>query len=102
LGPLLDPDENGIRLPAGVTSRRIATSGELVPGTDFEWPIYPDGAATFLTADAGWILVVNSEHLRPRSGGASAIRFDRDGNITSAYRVLEGTFMNCAGGPTPW
>ena len=38
---------------------------------------------------------------RRRSGGASAIRFDAGGAITEAYRILDGTSTNCAGGPTP-
>ena len=36
------------------------------------------------------------------AGGASAIRFDVDGEVVDAYRVLDGTTANCAGGPTPW
>jgi secreted PhoX family phosphatase len=30
------------------------------------------------------------------------VRFDADGEIVDAYRILEGTSVNCAGGPTPW
>jgi secreted PhoX family phosphatase len=36
------------------------------------------------------------------SGGAGAVHFAADGTILDAYRVLEGTSANCAGGPTPW
>jgi secreted PhoX family phosphatase len=35
-------------------------------------------------------------------GGASALKFDSAGRVTSAYRVLSGTSNNCAGGATPW
>jgi secreted PhoX family phosphatase len=31
-------------------------------------------------------------------GGASAVRFRADGSIRSAYRILGGTLLNCAGG----
>jgi secreted PhoX family phosphatase len=30
------------------------------------------------------------------------VRFLADGRIDDAYRILEGTKYNCAGGPTPW
>ena len=30
------------------------------------------------------------------------IRFSADGSVTDAYSILDGTRMNCAGGPTPW
>src|SRR5262245_24035410 len=49
LGPLGEPDENGLRLPPGFTSRVVATSGETVAGTDYVWPGSPDGGATFAT-----------------------------------------------------
>ncbi len=101
-GALGAPDANNIRLPAGFTSKRIATSGELVPGTLYPWHHVPDGAATFATGDGGWIYVCNSEAPSALGGGASAIRFGADGEIESAYRVLAGSNLNCAGGPTPW
>ena len=34
--------------------------------------------------------------------GVSAVRYDKDGVIVDAYRILEGSNSNCAGGPTPW
>ncbi len=97
------PDENGLLLPEGFTSRRIAVAGEPVGDTDYRWHIFPDGAATFDDGDGGWFYVCNSEVFGPDgAGGASAVRFDADGEIVDAYRVLEGTTANCAGGPTPW
>lgn len=99
------PDGNGLVLPDGFTSRVIATSDSLVAGTDYTWHVSPDGGATFATGDGdgdGWIYVSNSEAIRPRTGGASAVRFDADGNIVDAYRILGDTTINCAGGPTPW
>src|SRR5215813_3215429 len=59
-GPLRAPDENGIMLPEGFSSRVIARSMEPVAGTDYVWHIYPDGGATFPAPDGGWIYVSNS------------------------------------------
>ena len=102
-GPLVDtPDENGLLLPAGFSSRVVARSGEPVPGTGYEWPAFPDGAAVFPNDDGGWFHVVNSEIPVQGDGGASAIRYDADGEVVDAYRILGGTSQNCAGGPTPW
>ena len=99
-GPLRDPDANGIMLPDGFRSRVIARGMQPVAGTGYVFPYFPDGAATFPTPDGGWILAVNSEV--PSIGGASGIRFAADGTVTDAYRILENTSTNCAGGPTPW
>ncbi|HET6949404.1 MAG TPA: alkaline phosphatase PhoX, partial [Acidimicrobiales bacterium] len=104
-GPIDDrpPDANGLLLPASFTSRRIAVAGEPVAGTGYRWHVFPDGAATFPHEDGGWIYVCNSEVFAPDgAGGAGAVRFTADGEIADAYRVLEGTTANCAGGPTPW
>ena len=105
-GPLSDtPDENGLLLPAGFTSRVIAVSGEVVGATNYAWHMFPDGAGTFDDGNGGWYYTCNSEvfdFMAPDSGGVSAIHFDADGNIVDAYRILEGSNSNCAGGPTPW
>ncbi|MGI5395032.1 alkaline phosphatase PhoX [Streptomyces sp. CA-251251] len=98
-GALGAPDGNGVRLPAGFTSRVIARSGQKVAGTSYTWHNAPDGGACYADG-SGWIYVSNSE-INP-SGGASAVRFSSTGAITSAYRVLSGTRQNCAGGRTPW
>jgi secreted PhoX family phosphatase len=98
------PDANGIRLPDGFTSRVIARSGEPVPGTAYAWHHVPDGAATFDAGGGVWIYVCNSEAPVPL-GGVSAIRFNADGEVDGplgAYRILIGSSLNCAGGPTPW
>lgn len=118
-GALRDADPaTGIQAPPGFTSREIARAGTPVPGTTSLYPVFPDGAHVFpasnsFDGDDGWILVVNSENPPPASvpvlgeaqdllGGASAIRFDGDGNIVDAYPVLSGTRSNCSGGATPW
>jgi secreted PhoX family phosphatase len=102
-GPLGAPDVNGLRLPAGFKSRLIARTGERVAGTAYEWHGQPDGGATFPTKDiaGGWVYVSNSE-LNGRNGGAGAIKFNDNGEIVDAYRILAGTKWNCAGGVTPW
>ena len=98
-GPRGAPNADGLRLPEGFTARRVARGEEVVEGTGYRWHLASDGAATFPTDDGGWILVSNSEH---QPGGAGAMRFTRGGEIADAYRILDGTTQNCAGGPTPW
>lgn len=96
-------DASGLLLPEGFTARVLAVAGEPVGDTDYGWHVFPDGAATFDDGDGGWYYVCNSEVFVPEgAGGASAVHFDADGEIVDAYRVLEGTTANCAGGPTPW
>jgi len=55
------PDENGIALPMGYTSRIVARSTEMVDGTSYAWHNAPDGGACFNAGDGGWIYVSNSE-----------------------------------------
>jgi secreted PhoX family phosphatase len=99
-GPLPEwPDDNGLLLPAGFVSRIIARTGQPVPGTDYLWHPSPDGGACFATPDGGWVYTSNSEAM---PGGASSVLFDGSGNIASAWSILSGTYVNCAGGPTPW
>ncbi|MDA3647771.1 PhoX family protein [Saccharopolyspora indica] len=98
-GPLLPADGNGLELPEGFTSRIIARSGDQVEGTSYTWHDAPDGGACFADGD-GWIYVSNSE-IEP-GGGVGAVRFDAGGNIADAYRILDDTRRNCAGGKTPW
>jgi secreted PhoX family phosphatase len=99
-GPLSDsPDDTGLLLPAGFSARLIARTSDRVPGTGYPWHSKPDGGACFATSEGGWVYASNSEEL---PGGASAIRFDGNGNIVDAYRILSGTLANCSGGPTPW
>lgn len=101
-GPLRPPDANGVRLPEGFTSRVIAEAGAPVGTTDYVWPVYPDGAATFAIDEGGWYHVVNSEVFSEGEGGVSVIRYDADGESADAYSLVTGTTANCAGGPTPW
>jgi hypothetical protein len=99
-GPLGAADANGLRLPAGFSSRVVARANRPVAG--YPWHVFPDGGATFGLPDGGWVLASNSESLAASGAGTSAIRFRPDGRVASAYRILAGTNANCAGGPTPW
>ncbi|SNX59918.1 WD40-like Beta Propeller Repeat [Nitrosomonas ureae] len=98
-GKLLPPDHNGVRLPAGFTSRIVAHSGEKL--FDYTWHAAPDGGATFASPDGGWIYVSNCE-LENQAGGAGALRFNAQGELVDAYSILTQTDRNCAGGHTPW
>ncbi len=100
-GELLPANADGLRLPAGFSSRVVGRAGALVSGTGYTWHRAPDGGACFASENGGWIYVSNSE-LGPGAGGVGAIRFAPDGRIADAYRIADGTTRNCAGGPTPW
>ena len=101
-GPLKPSNVPGLLLPDGFSGRIVARSQHVVvPGSEFVWHSAPDGGACFPADNGGWIYVSNSE-LRNNRGGASSIRFDRDGTIVDAYSILRGTERNCAGGATPW
>lgn len=96
---LLAADTNGIMLPAGFTSRVLARSWEVVPGTSHLWHAAPDGGAVFPRGD-GWIYVSNSESF---PGGVGALEFDRAGKVVAGRPILQDlTIANCAGGATPW
>lgn len=99
LGPLQAADANGLRLPAGFTGRVVARVDEALGPRAELYLASPDGAATYPTRDGGFIYCVNSEAV---FGGVSAIRFDRDGEITDYYGVATETAMNCSGGKMPW
>ncbi len=131
IGPLQAPDANGIRLPAGFSSRLLATFNQppIAANPGFLWHSDPDGGGTFRTEDGGWIYVSNCEArdattIRDQdpsgefragisrenaalqgatfAGGVSALRFDADGNLIDAYACQRGTTTNCSGGATPW
>ncbi len=93
LGPLQVPDANGIRLPAGFTSRVLARSGQAVSGTSFVWHGAPDGGATFAISSGvdagGWVYVSNAELYNGR-GSVSAMRFDAAGQVAAAYSICSG------------
>ena len=96
---LLKPDQNGLMLMEGFTSRVVATSMKKPLSGSNRWHPNPDGGATFPTEDGGWIYVSNSES---EMGGVGALRFNSKAEIVKFYSICRGTSTNCAGGPTPW
>ena len=96
-------DANGLLLRPGFSSRIIAEGGSRVAGTGHTFPVFPDGAATFVdpAVPGGWYYTVNHE-IPFGSGGVTSIRFAPDGTIVDAYPICEYTSLNCAGGRTPW
>lgn len=131
IGPLGAPDANGIRLPAGFSSRVVAVAGQFpAAGRNGIWHPFPDGSAVFPRPGGGWIYCSNSEvpglgsvtfafpelsglplvdeligsggQFVPGLGGVSSLVFDAGGQVVDCYRVLRGTTFNCAGGATPW
>lgn len=99
---LLPADRNGVRLPAGYSSRIVAESSvSPLGGCGYVWHAAPDGGACFTDQGGGWIYVSNSE-LGDTDGGAGALRFDADGKLIDAYPILQDTSQNCSGGATPW
>jgi hypothetical protein len=120
-GALVGPDANGLYLPPGFSSRKVAEAYSpvtLAGGgvSEYVWHRAPDGGAVFPQDDGGWIYVSNSEvpiiadecldaptsRFCEDQGGVGALRFDPEGNLVDAYPILQGTNNNCAGGPTPW
>ncbi|MFJ9793307.1 translocation protein TolB [Streptomyces globosus] len=94
-GELLPPDANGLRLPAGFTSRVVARAGQAVPGTAYTWHTAP-GPGGVVPDGTGWIYVSHSEH-----GGASALRFSSGGTVTGAHRVDTGSTAPTLGTAMP-
>lgn len=102
LGPLQPPDENGLRLPKGFTSKIVARSNEMpVKNSKYSWHWAPDGGAVFAVDGGGWVYVSNSE-MSGGAGGVGALSFGANGDLRDAYSILQGTSRNCAGGKTPW
>lgn len=100
-GPPGKADVYGVAVPAGFATRLLGATGSAVAGTRYSWHGQPDGGACFAAADGGWVYASNCE-LDGTRGGAGAVRFDADGDVVAAYRILSGTKWNCAGGATPW
>jgi hypothetical protein len=102
VGPVGAPNSDGIAVPEGFTVRTIARAGlPPVLGSLYLWHTFPDGGATYVRANGGWIYTSNSE-VPGGLGGAGALAFDPDGTVVDAYSILSGTSTNCAGGKTPW
>jgi secreted PhoX family phosphatase len=101
-GPLQPANGQGIRLPAGFTSRVVARAGKPVGANGYKWHHFPDGGAVFPGQNGGWIYLANSEDFSTGKGGVSALHFSSTGRILRGNRVLKNTTANCSGGKTPW
>ena len=107
-GPLIDSGVDGIRIPKGFGLRAVArhlfnpVSGRFDPFglSGCAWHKAPDGGNCFAAPDGGWVYVSNCES--KSVGGVGALRFDSTARVVDAYRLLDGTRRNCAGGATPW
>jgi len=108
IGPVAPTGLDGISVPEGFELRAVARHlSNPVTGlpdplglTGYNWHTAPDGGAVFMADDGGWAYVSNSES--SGNGGVGVLRFDADGEIVDASRILDGTRRNCAGGATPW
>lgn len=117
IGALVDAGVDQARIPEGFRLRRVAAhltnpvTGLFDPLglSGYVWHQAPDGGAVFPAQDGGWVYVCNSEigigsgvFGSSRDGGVGALRFNAAGEVVDAYRILDGTRRNCAGGATPW
>lgn len=124
IGPLGEPDANGVRVAAGFSTRVVALANQAPIAGATPWHIFNDGAGVVPREDGGWIYCSNSEvpgfgtlgfqvpelapignaleEFSPGLGGASALVFGPNGEIEDSYRILTNTTFNCAGVVTPW
>lgn len=117
IGPLVESGVDQALIPEGFSIRRVAAhlsnpvTGLFDPlgASGYVWHQAPDGGAVFPHEDGGWAYVCNSEigigsgvFGSSRDGGVGALRFNAQGEVIDAYRILDGTRRNCAGGATPW
>ena len=120
-GPLV-PDPRGLlALPEGFSYKLVARSGITTLESGQVTPGRTDGTACFVRHGGnGSVLVVNHEigaqenpiivpHLEGLTydagrafGGTTNVVVDKDLNRVREYVSLAGTFINCAGGKTPW
>jgi secreted PhoX family phosphatase len=119
LGPVPDARDGVVRLhlPPGFSYRSFHDTetpvtlddGTVLPGRH-------DGMAAFQGRRGHVVLVRNHEVNNPTpafgdpaeaydpmaGGGTTTIEVTRVGEVVNAYTSLNGTQMNCAGGPMPW
>jgi secreted PhoX family phosphatase len=120
-GPLIPDPQGLLALPAGFSYKLIAQTGVTTLESGEVTPDRTDGTASFVRHGGnGSVLVVNHEigaqanpiivpHLAGLTydagrafGGTTNLEVDKDGNRVREYVSLAGTFINCAGGKTPW
>jgi secreted PhoX family phosphatase len=121
-GPLMavpDLRDNATRLalPDGFAYRSFHMAGTpLTPGGTTPTPARSDGMASFRGEGGTYVLVRNHEVNGPvgafgnpalaydpsAGGGTTTAWVTGDGQVQHAEVSLNGTQMNCMGGPTPW
>lgn len=117
-GPLV-PDPNGmLDLPRGFRYKVLSREGQPLVSGGGVVPSRCDGMAAFRGPHGSTYLVRNHECrvgvrnpvAGPAShtydpqgpGGTTTLKVDRHGHVLEEYVSLAGSFVNCAGGPTPW
>jgi hypothetical protein len=119
LRPIPDLRDGTVRLwlPEGFAYRSFHDTEESVvldDGTDL--PGRHDGMAAFWGWDGNYILVRNHEINGPgpafgdpggaydpmAQGGTTTVEVTPFGEVVRSYTSLNGTQMNCSGGPMPW
>jgi secreted PhoX family phosphatase len=119
LVPVRDQRDGRIRLhlPKGFRYRSFHdTESPVVLGDGTELPGRHDGMAAFRGKKGTVVLVRNHEVNGPvdaafgpgdpyderAGGGTTTIRVTKKGRVLHSFTSLNGTMMNCSGGPMPW
>lgn len=117
LRPVPDDRDGQVRLhlPPGFRYRSFAAVGELMDD-GHPAPARPDGMAAFRGWGGTTVLVRNHEvpgtpgafgdlsraYDPVGGGGTTTLTLDRRGRLVDQRVSLNGTIMNCSGGPMPW
>ena len=119
LGPVPDARDGVVRLhlPRGFAYRSFHDTEQTITLDDGTMlPGRHDGMAAFPGRRGNVVLVRNHEVNNPvpafgdpakaydpqAGGGTTTIEVTRHGEVVRAYTSLNGTQMNCSGGPMPW
>jgi uncharacterized protein len=118
LGPIPDERDGVVRLwlPPGFKYRSFHDTEQTVTLDDGTvLPGRHDGMAAFRGRHGNYILVRNHEVNGPglafgpgtpydasAQGGCTTIEVNRYGQVKRAFTSINGTQMNCSGGPMPW
>jgi uncharacterized protein len=119
LGPIADRRDGVVRLwlPSGFQYRSFHDTEQTITLDDGTvLPGRHDGMAAFRGPHGNVVLVRNHEVNGPvpafgdpakaydpqTGGGTTTIQVTRHGEVVQAFTSLNGTQMNCSGGPMPW
>jgi uncharacterized protein len=119
LGPIPDLRDGAVRLwlPQGFQYRSFHdTESQVVLDDGTNLPGRHDGMAAFRGPDGHYLLVRNhevngtgtafgdaSKAYDPMAlGGTTTIEVTKHGEVVRSFTSLNGTQMNCSGGPMPW